>query len=202
MNKLFKHLHTVGVHRRAVRKWCFKMGIPMQGLLHDLSKYSLAELSIAKFYTGTKSPHQVAREQVGYSKSWNHHYHRNKHHFQYWWDEDENGKIIPVKMPYKYVIESFCDMVGAGKAYMKDQWTTHAPLNYYKAKCQDRLMNDISKALLELLLNMLDQCTSVKQFFKDYKFLKKEIKWAYNNDQITYLKTGLTPEKGKENEEK
>jgi len=26
--------------------------------------------------------------------------------------------------------------------------------------------------------------------------MKKEIKWAYDNNQITYLKTGLTPEKG------
>ena len=124
MGKLLKHLHTIHIHRKNVRKWCFKMGIPVQGLLHDLSKYSIEELSIAKYYVGTKSPHQVARETVGFSKSWNHHYHRNKHHFQYWWDEDETGKIIPVKMPYRYVIESFCDMVGAGKAYLKDAYKT------------------------------------------------------------------------------
>ena len=187
MSKLLKHLHTVHVHRKTVRKWCFKMGIPVQGLLHDLSKYSIAELSIAKYYVGTKSPHQVARETVGFSKSWNHHYHRNKHHFQYWWDEDETGKIIPVKMPYRYVVESFCDMVGAGKAYLKDKWTIHSPLEYYNAKCQDRLMHPESKLLLECLLIELDRSSSVKAFLQSYKFFKKYLKDAYKTSGIHFL---------------
>jgi len=36
----------------------------------------------------------------------------NKRMFEYWIDESETGEIIPIKMPYKYVIESFCDMLG------------------------------------------------------------------------------------------
>ena len=116
MKNLFRHLKTVHTHRKWVRKYCFKMGLYWQGLTHDLSKYSLTELSMCKYYTGKGSPHQVAREVLGYSPSWIHHYHTNKHHFQFWWDEDEEGKIIPMKMPYKYLLESFCDMLGASKA--------------------------------------------------------------------------------------
>ena len=122
MGKLSKHLKTVRTHRKYVRRMCWKMGLFWQGLLHDLSKYSITELKMCKYWTGKGSPHQACREVIGYSPSWIHHYHKNKHHFQYWWDEDEEGKIIPIKMPYKYVIESFCDMVGASKAYNAKEW--------------------------------------------------------------------------------
>lgn len=85
MAKFFKHLKTIFTHRKWVRKMCFKMGIPIQGLLHDLSKFSIPEMKILKYWTGKGSPHQACREAIGYSPSWNHHYHRNKHHYQYWW---------------------------------------------------------------------------------------------------------------------
>ena len=85
MKNLFKHLKTVHTHRKYVRKACWKMGLFWQGLLHDLSKYSITELKICNYYTGTKSPHQVCREMIGYSPSWIHHYRRNPHHYQYWW---------------------------------------------------------------------------------------------------------------------
>ena len=41
---------------------------------------------------------------------------------EYELEESETGKIIPMKMPYKYVIESFCDMLGASKAYNPKAW--------------------------------------------------------------------------------
>lgn len=85
MKEFFKHLKIIRIHRKYVRKACFKMGLIWQGLTHDLSKYSLTEMSICKYYSGTRSPHQNAREKLGYSPSWIHHYHKNKHHYQYWW---------------------------------------------------------------------------------------------------------------------
>ena len=84
MSKLSKHLKTVRTHRKWVRKACFKLGIPWQGLTHDLSKYSLTELRICKYYTGKGSPHEECRRQIGYSPSWIHHAHKQKHHYQYW----------------------------------------------------------------------------------------------------------------------
>ena len=85
MNKFFKHLKIIHTHRKYVRQMCFKMGLYWQGLVHDLSKYSPVELSIYKYYNGKRSPHQECREILGYSPSWIHHYHKNKHHYQYWW---------------------------------------------------------------------------------------------------------------------
>lgn len=36
MGNFKKHLTTIMKHRRYVRRACFKMGIPWQGLVHDL----------------------------------------------------------------------------------------------------------------------------------------------------------------------
>lgn len=67
MQKLFEHLKLVHQHRKYVRKICFKMGIFWRGIVHDLSKYSIQELKIAKYYNGKKSPHQQCRDEIGYS---------------------------------------------------------------------------------------------------------------------------------------
>lgn len=156
MKNLFKHLKIIYTHRKYVRKMCFNMGLFLQGLTHDLSKYSITELAICRFYSGKRSPHQNARELIGYSPSWIHHYHVNKHHFQYWWDEDEEGKIIPMKMPYKYVIESFCDMVGASKAYNPFNWKPEMVLEYWQNKCAgNRIMHNDSYDLVEKLITQL-----------------------------------------------
>lgn len=178
MNNKKKHLSTIRKHRKEVRKVCFKMGIPLQGILHDLSKYSKEEMEIAKWYVGTKSPHAVCREKLGYSPCWPYHYHKNKHHWQYWLDiEDWPDKVYAIKMPYKYVIEMFADFVGAGKAYMGEKWTHRAPYQYFLDCCKGkRLMHSDSESLLEcLLVEMSDLHRSEKEFYDWYKKNKKEL---------------------------
>lgn len=185
MRNLFKHLKIIRTHRRWVIKYCSKMGIIWQGLVHDLSKYSLTELSICKYYTGKKSPHQVARDTIGYSPSWIHHYHTNKHHFQYWWDESETGKIIPMKMPYKYIIESFCDMLGASKAYNPKAWEPKMLLDYWNTKCVgQRIMHPDSMAFLEMLIERLAQVGEAK-FFNWYILNKETLEANYKNCDIS-----------------
>ena len=184
MGKLFKHLKTIRTHRKYVRKMCFKMGIGWQGIIHDLSKYSIAELKMCKYWTGKGSPHQACREAIGYSPSWIHHYHKNKHHFQYWWDENEDGKIIPIKMPYKYVIESFCDMVGASKAYAQKKWEPKMVWDYWQAKCVGkRIMNKESQYLVEKLIWNLYQMEE-ERFLTWYKNGKKYLEDEYNKGTL------------------
>lgn len=179
MKEFFKHLKIIRTHRKWVRKYCFKMGLFWQGLTHDLSKYSITELKICKYYTGKKSPHQVAREELGYSPSWIHHYHTNKHHFQYWWDEDEEGKIIPMKMPYKYIMESFCDMLGASKAYNPNNWAPEMLLNYWENKCRGkRIQHKESEDFLDYLIMQL-VADGEENFFEWYNDIKDLLKTEY-----------------------
>jgi len=185
MGNLFKHLKTIHKHRKYVRQMCWKMGLFWQGLVHDLSKYSIKELKIYKYWTGKVSPHQICREAIGYSPSWIYHYHKNKHHWQFWLDmEDWPDKVIPVKMPYKYVIESFCDMVGASKAYNPKNWEPKMLWDYWQTKCKDkRLMHADSEYLLKKLIWNIYQLGETK-FIKSYKLQKSYLKYAYEAGTI------------------
>jgi hypothetical protein len=179
MKNLIKHLKIIHTHRKYVRKACFKAGLFWQGLTHDLSKYSITEMLICKYYSGKRSPHQNAREVLGYSPSWIHHYHVNKHHFQYWWDEDEEGKIIPMKMPFKYVIESFCDMLGASKAYNPNEWQPKMLLDYWETMCVGkRIMHEESTKLVDSLVRKLAELGE-EAFFTWYKKNKFSLRFNY-----------------------
>lgn len=183
------HLATIRKHRRAVRKMCFKMGIPVQGILHDLSKYSKVEMAICQFATGKKSPHDIAREKLGYSPSWCHHAVKNPHHWEHWLDigpiKDNRLQVVPVKMPYKYVIEMFCDMVGASKTYGGKDWKPEDVWNYWNNKRkQEVLMHHDSKYLLEKMFWNYS-VHGEKEFFKFYhKTWKKYWEEIYNKGNM------------------
>ena len=185
MTNLIKHLNIIRTHRKFVREACFKMGLFWQGLVHDLSKYSVIELLICKYYSGTRSPHQNAREVLGYSPSWIHHYHTNKHHYQYWWDENEEGKIIPMKMPYQFVVESVADMLGASKAYNKENWKPEMLIQYWDEKCVGkRIMHQDSMLLVQTLLNKLVELGE-QDFYNWYKNNKTNLQNNYYNIKQT-----------------
>lgn len=165
------HAKTIISHRHLVIEHCIKAGIPLQGLTHDLSKFSPAEFMYGvKFFQGDRSPNEGEREDHGYSNAWMHHKGRNKHHFEYWLDYNiEANKAIPVKMPLKYVIEMFCDRVAAGKTYLKDKYTDKSPLEYFEKGRARRNIHPETSKFLEKLLRML----AVKG--EDYTFMY--IKW-------------------------
>jgi hypothetical protein len=189
LKNLLAHLKTVNTHRKFVMLLCFKLGIIKRGLLHDLSKYSPTELSIAKYYTGKNSPHQNCREQLGYSPSWMHHYHNNKHHYQYWQDQDEMDNNILLKMPYDYVIEMFCDRVGACKAYKKSDYTPEDTLKYYEAKTKGHnVLHFDTEILLEFLLQKIAEFDTEKEFCTWYKRNVKQLKFLYNSGYIYKIK--------------
>ena len=185
MGKLFKHLKTVRTHRKYVRKACWKMGLFWQGLTHDLSKYSIEELRMCKYWTGKGSPHQACRDAIGYSPSWIHHYHKNKHHWEYWLDDNDIGVFVGVKMPYKYVIESVCDMLGASKAYNPKNWQPSMLLDYWEQNCKGkRIMHAESEALVDLLIHKLVD-VGEENFFIWYKKLKKALELRYINSFLS-----------------
>lgn len=154
------HLHTVNAHRRLVRKYCFKLGIYRQGLMHDLSKYSPSEFipGVKYYQDGHRSPNNAQREDEGVSKAWLHHKGRNKHHFEYWIDYDVDGSrtvLAGMKMPVKYVAEMFCDRIAASRIYNKEKYKDSDPLDYYIKGVGHYIMHPETDALLHKLLQML-----------------------------------------------
>ena len=152
-----RHFKTITRHRHEVMKNCFRAGIPVQGLLHDLSKYSKEEFSLGvKYFQGTRSPHEGERDAYGYSLAWMHHKGSNKHHFEYWTDYDPTTRLMsPVKMPLKYVKEMFCDRVAASKIYMKKDYNDGSALAYFMRGKKTRMIHPETSELLEKLLTML-----------------------------------------------
>lgn len=142
---LFRHLKTVLKHKWVVFKLCVRAGIPWQGLIHDLSKFSITELKESvKYYTGKRSPLAIVKEEKGYSEAWLHHKGHNKHHYQYWFDY-EAPNSTPM-MPYKYIVELICDSFAAGIVYQGKDWTKEYQLSYWnrtkvRAKIPQELMN-------------------------------------------------------------
>lgn len=203
MIKAWKHLCTILRHKNLVRAGCFKIGLYKQGLLHDLSKYTPTEFLVGcKYYQGTMSPNNAEREDKGYSAAWLHHKGRNKHHMEYWIDygvgDGRDGQkthrgICGMKMPIKYVAEMYVDRVSASKNYQRDKFKLDSPLQYYLKGRKYYILNEDTKAMLELLLVML----AVKGEDEVNHFLKYEVlkgKVPYEKEYLINLRKNL--EKG------
>lgn len=137
MNRYWAHFKTIIKHKIEVGKVCFKFGLYWQGIVHDLSKFSIAEFApSAKYFQGHMSPIDAEKIEKGYSAAWLHHKARNKHHQWYWMDWDSKQNPTPCKIPREYVYEMIADWIGAGKVYGANKgepWSWSEPYEYYKA---------------------------------------------------------------------
>lgn len=141
-------------------RYCFRIGLYKQGLLHDLSKYEPVEFLVGcKYYQGDRSPNNAEREATGISRSWLHHKGRNKHHFEYWVDyvPGDEHIINGVPMPRKYVAEMVMDRISASRNYLGDKYDHTQPLSYF-LKSKERLwfIHPETKRDLEALLRILN----------------------------------------------
>lgn len=178
MNRFFGHLRTILTHRRAVYRHAKRVGIPWQGLTHDLSKFSPAEFWVGvKYFTdGKRSPNEGERADYGYSAAWLHHKGRNKHHFEYWVDYNPFARrIMPIKMPLKYCLEMFCDRVAASKTYQKEKYTDSHPIEYFLGGKAHRTIHPETSDLLESWLRMLQEkgeeetFRHIRSYYKEHK---------------------------------
>lgn len=93
-------------HKLNVFIECWKEGLYIQGITHDLSKFSPKEFfSYAKkfFSDGELS----ADDEMNWKYAWLHHQHKNKHHWEYWVVNPNTKQALPI--PRKYLVEMVCD---------------------------------------------------------------------------------------------
>ena len=125
-----KYLLYVVKHKWFVFIECAKLRHPLLGILHDWSKFRPSEfIPYARYFYGeypsVKEIYGDARFHISlfqedieqrFDKAWLLHIHRNKHHWQYWILQEDDGpkKLIPI--PPKYLLEMIADWRGAGKA--------------------------------------------------------------------------------------
>ena len=157
---IWKHFFTITKHKIMVMKTCFSLGMYRQGILHDLSKYSLTEfIPGCIYYQGHSSPNNEERKRTGLSLAWLHHKGRNKHHYEYWIDySGQKGKpLAGMEMPKRYVVEMIVDRICASKNYQKNKYTDKSPLIYYEMGKEHYVIHPNTAALMEQLLTMLAQ---------------------------------------------
>jgi len=178
IKKFWGHLKTITTHKFLVTKYCFKCGLIKQGLLHDLSKYSFKEFfPSVKYYQGYRSPIDAQREDVGYSTAWLHHEGRNPHHWEHWIDKDYNNvKLIVLRIPLNYLIESVLDRIAASKVYNK-YYTDKAPLDFFEKGKDKMFMGPQNSYRIRMLLEYLAVHGQKKalEYYKDlYEKWKKD----------------------------
>lgn len=176
MNNYWKHFKTITKHKLVVMMLCFKCGQYTRGIMHDLSKYGITEfVSSAKHFTGTRSPIDSEKDDIGYSLAWQHHKGHNPHHWEYWIDNVGTYKNTPYKIPYEYVVEMVCDWVGAGIVYSKQKCDFtkpyKEPMEYYQRFTGERIFHKETKELIEYFLCIIRDkgVNAFCEATKDYK---------------------------------
>jgi hypothetical protein len=84
-------------------------------LKHDLSKFTPTEWNayVKTFYD--EKGKKRYEEHSDFKYAWNHHQKFNPHHWQYWLLKQDDGQLLALKMPEKYVYEMCCDWLAAGR---------------------------------------------------------------------------------------
>jgi len=91
-----------------------KFGIPVQGILHDVSKFTLTEFLpyTEHFYGSKKVPPEMGPEMKA---AWLHHIRCNLHHWDAWLLPNGEGHDA-LEMPLKYRKEMLADWFGFDRA--------------------------------------------------------------------------------------
>ncbi len=167
-----KHIKLVTKHKWLVFKFCARIGMPVRGLMHDLSKFSAEEFfESIKYYDGKVSPINGCKKDKGYSLSWLHHKGRNKHHDSYWVDISA-PQVAPV-IPYKYVAEMICDKLAASITYNGKDWTNSSEYDYWQIEKTKIIMNPKVENFLSAII------TEIKNEGIDKVITKKHLKEQY-----------------------
>lgn len=156
MKIYWKYLVYVLKHKWYVMLECFKEGLYLQGIIHDLNKFIPSYfIAYARYFKGNILR---GRDNTGYYKPYNtkdtafdmavfHHVQSNKHHWQYWVKPKDRSGYILLEIPEKYVREMICDWKGAGRA----QGTPNVK-EWYKKNRKNLQLEYNTRYLVERLL--------------------------------------------------
>lgn len=184
------HFKTICKHKWWVFFYSCKIGIPVRGFFHDMSKFSPVEFwESARYYAGgTSSPINVAKNIKGYSLAWQHHKGRNPHHYEYWTDKYDFGTVA-VSMPFKYVVEMIADYFGAGRAYNGKAFTIQGEKDWweYKLKKFPPKIHPATKEFVSLVIADFSKAGEVFHINNGlYKKIYEDLLADYS-DYKTYL---------------
>ncbi len=128
MFRYIKYINYLIRHKYYVMKECFKQGLYIQAITHDLSKFMPDEfIPYANYFYGSGNNIKKGRDSTGYYKpyetgdddfdfAWLLHQKRNRHHWQWWTLPKDREGIKILEIDTIYIKEMICDWRGAGIA--------------------------------------------------------------------------------------
>lgn len=167
MKRHWQYLKYVLRHKWFVMLTCFEHGLILRGLLHDLSKFRPSEwFPYARFFYEKDGKKKTRRDKSGYYKptdtgdaafdfAWLLHQKRNRHHWQWWVLPEDDGGNKVLEMPDVYVLEMFCDWVGAGRAQGVADWWN--PGRWYQINKTKMQLHNVTRAQIEYLISKADR---------------------------------------------
>ena len=153
LKNTWRHFIKICKHKYWVFYYCCKAGIPWRGIKHDLSKFSPIEFwESVRYYQGNRSPIDACKEDKGYSKAWLHHKGRNRHHYEFFIDNLDNGGTA-IQMPFQDALELICDYLGAARAYLGRDFSFQKEWEWWLNKSNKPLfMNSQTKRFITISL--------------------------------------------------
>ena len=140
MIKFIRYIYHLFRHKYFIWQECWKEGLYLQGLIHDLSKLRWDEIKFySRKYAGDddyNGDFKMARMR---------HQKRNRHHWRYW-VIDENQKKA-VEMPLPYLLEMVCDWRA-----MSRTWKYPAD-RFYRKNHMKMILHPKTRRNLEKILN-------------------------------------------------
>jgi hypothetical protein len=160
--KHYRYLKYVAVHKLHVLRASIRLGIPLRGLIHDLSKFRpdewgpYAEWFYGEYPQGRNEIKRGLPPQNTTIKWWTStmkHYHRNPHHWQHWLLFREDGlKAMPIPIPV--LKEMLADWYGVAVALgAVDGWKS--AYDWWQLHQSDMFMYPDSKQWIEANLKHL-----------------------------------------------
>jgi hypothetical protein len=151
-----KYASYVIRHKWFVFVECVKLGIPLRGLVHDLSKFWPSEWFpyVEYFHGSHREDSERGQEvQMMFDLAWMAHQHRNPHHWQWWVLKEDSGAVKVFEMPMGPRKEMLADWMGAGKAQgKKDQPRECA--SWYRANRDKMILGAETRLWIEMRLGI------------------------------------------------
>jgi len=160
-----KYLWYVLRHKYYVFIEACRLGIPLLGLTHDLSKFLPREfIAYARYFYGDypdEDPFALfCKGYTGLTKSdinarfsfaWNAHQKANPHHWQYWIliNDSDDPQLSALEMPPRRIKEMVADWRGAGRALGKPD-----TVKWYRENAEKMMLNYLTRDRVEILLGL------------------------------------------------
>lgn len=178
MKQHLQYLWYVIRHKWYVFVECCKLGIPLRGIVHDWSKFLPDEwIPYAYYFYGDKAKQNrewfalTAKygvfEAAPYGEhyedkfniAWNHHQHRNDHHWQYWiLNQDDGGECL-MPMTHAARREMLADWRGAGRAITGKDNTPE----WYIKNMKNIQLRDETRAWVEAQLGVEEEADRIRE---------------------------------------